>query len=54
MISVNYTSPSKPFQSFSKKKKKKKKETLINQIVCAYSANNHDASANHDASVSFR
>ena len=50
MISVNYTSPSKPFRSFSKKKK----ETLINQIVCAYSANNHDASANHDASVSFR
>ena len=51
MISVNYTSPSKPFRSFSKKKKK---ETLINQIVCAYSVNNHDASANHDASVSFR
>ena len=44
MISVNYTSPSMPSQPFSKKKKKEK-EMLINQIVCAYSANDHDPSA---------
>ena len=39
MISVNYISPSMPFRPFSKKKKKK---MLIDQIVCAYSANDRD------------
>ena len=29
------------FDHFQKKKKRKKKEMLINQIVCAYSANDH-------------
>ena len=43
MISVNYTSPSMPFRPFSKKEEKKK--MLINQIECAYSANDHDPSA---------
>ena len=52
MISVSYTSSSMPFQPFSKKKKEKKKEMLINQIVCAYNANDHDPSAcNHFIAV---
>ena len=41
MTSINYTSPSMPFQLSSKKKQKK--QMLINQIVCGYSANDHKA-----------
>ena len=40
--SVSYTSSSMPFQPFQKKKKRK---MLVNQVVSACNANDHDPSA---------